>query len=162
MKLITYPNPILTKKCFAVTMFDDSLKTIVKEMLSDCQNFHGYALAAPQVGLSQSFFVSVLPDFPEFIANPVIRNPIGSVRHKEACLSIPDIWAWTERYAEFDLEYQDINGNHQKTHLVELAAIMCQHEIDHLNGELFVDKLSSFEKNKIIGKLNKMRLKKSS
>lgn len=162
MNLITYPNPILQKKCFPITMFDDSLAVIVKEMLLDCQNFHGYALAAPQVGLLQSFFVSVLPGFPEFVANPVISNPIGTVRHKEACLSIPDVWAWTERHAEFDLIYQDITGAQHTIHVVELAAIMAQHEIDHLNGELFVDKLNAFEKNKIIGKLNKMRSKKSS
>lgn len=172
MELLTYPNKKLKQICepldykdFNELNFHNNLSYMSK-MVVEC---NGYALAAPQVGIMKRFFVlSAVGDFkdeeladkPKYICNPRIVNPTGTRKFKEGCLSFPGIFAWVERHDKFTLIYQDQFGDEKECNAEGLFATICQHEIDHLNGELFIDKMSSWEKDKIMKKVNKLRKKK--
>lgn len=162
--VIHYPNPILKTPCQSVSVFDDKLQAILDQMDIDVVYEGGEALAANQVGISQRIFV-VSPEFrdptvPRWIINPEIIDPVGSVRCIEGCLSIPGLKAWRNRYESFTLKYQDEKGVEKLLPVNGFYAIVCQHEIDHLNGKLFIEDLDPVEYARIANKLNKFRKKK--
>lgn len=165
MKLHLYPEVVLTKCCEPVKNdeFTDEFRKHLEMMKIHTHIFMGFALAAPQIGINKRYFtVSDSKDLtgtPKYIINPEITNPQGTRRFKESCLSLPDIWAWVKRHDKFTLQYQDEFGEKKTFDCSGLFAIVVQHEIDHLDGVLFIDRLDSFEKNKIIGQVNKMRKK---
>jgi peptide deformylase len=160
-----YPDSVLRTACQPVQAdeFTDEFRKHLKMMQIYTHNFQGYALAAPQVGINKRYFTVAdskdLSKVPKFIINPEITNPIGSTRYKESCLSLPGISAWNKRIEKFTLVYQDEFGEKKSFDCGGLFSIIVQHEIDHLDGVLFFDRLDSIEKNKIIGQVNKMRKK---
>lgn len=162
-ELKLFPDSILTQKCEPVTEFTDEFRKHLQMMQIHTHIFQGYALAAPQIGINKRYFtVSDSKDLsgsPKYVINPEITHASGTRRYKESCLSLPGIAAWNKRHDKFVLKYQDEFGV-QKEHLCHgLFATVAQHEIDHLDGILFFERLDSFEKNKIIGQINKMRKK---
>jgi len=163
LTLVQYPNSVLTKKCEPVTAFTDEFREHLKMMQIHTHIFQGYALAAPQIGISQRYFTVAdskeLKGVPKYIINPEITESSGQTKYKESCLSLPGISAWNKRFESFTLLYQDEFGVKKSFVCSGLAAIIFQHEIDHLDGILFFERLDSFDKNKIIGKINKMRRK---
>jgi peptide deformylase len=164
MSILTYPNPFLRKVCQPVTVFDDNLITIIDKMRKEVVEAKGEALAANQIGIDLRIFV-LSPYYrdvavPHTVINPEIIDPTGSIRYTEGCLSIPGVRANKARYQRFILKYQDETGTQKTFDTKEFYAIVVQHEIEHLNGKLFIDDLSPIEANRIANKINKLRAKK--
>lgn len=167
METLLYPDKRLTQVSETVEFFTDELEEFATALLDHCKANNGLGMAAPQVGRFIRLIVidneseRISKPFPQFLVNPVIHNPDGESRYKEGCLSVPGIYAWVKRPACFGLTYQTLLGEKKTIELVDankhLFGTVIQHEIDHLNGIEFIDRLNSFEKNKIIGQLNKRR-----
>lgn len=169
MKTLIYPNKRLKLKSAEITEFDFQVREFAHQLFDHCVENNGLGMAAPQVD-KQIRLVVIRNDldkidnkYPRFLLNPKISNPQGKVRHKEGCLSVPKVFAWVERYYSFDLTYHTLEGFGQKIKIEnardDLFGIVIQHEIDHLDGIEFIDKLDRFEKDKVIKALNKLRKK---
>jgi peptide deformylase len=177
MKTLFYPDKVLREKSEPVSDFSDLLKTFARHLLIHCRRHGGLAMAAPQVGLCYRIIVvdTDLLDhayrtsynklnYPQQMFNPEIINPTGKIRYKEGCLSCPGAYAWVNRYDAFTLKYQTPEGEPKtidiKCSIGDPFGIVVQHEVDHLNGVLFIDNLDFIEKNKVIKGMNKFREKK--
>jgi len=127
-------------------------------------------MAAPQVGelkrivVIRSGFDNIKNYYPKYLVNPIISEEYGKSRYKEGCLSVPGVYAYVNRCNQFLLDYQDLDGT---IHHIEITNVqkdffgtVVMHEIDHLNGIEFIDRLDPIEKNKISKKLNKLRKRK--
>ncbi len=160
--LVLYPDKRLNQVAEFVTDFGGELAEQAQQMLVDVKRFKGYALAAPQVGVNKRFFV--VSDHPGLAVGPlVVCNPIialstdAKIRFKESCLSLPGIAAWNERYPTVKLHFQDVNGEQLYLEADGLLAIVLQHELDHLDGKLFIDQLSTYDRNHVAARINKLR-----
>jgi len=161
----TYPDPVLTKVAVPVTTFDASLEKLVKDMLFTMYHAPGIGLAAPQIGHSIRLFVVDVdyereevtrPDGtedmefsnlnPMVFINPVFTKKEGQTVGKEGCLSVPDVYEEVSRPEKIVIEYQDLKGKKQKMEADEMLAICLQHENDHLDGIVFIDRLSPLKK----------------
>ncbi len=123
-------------------------------------------LSAPQLGFSKRIVVvnkqvALNLKRPSIFINPVIVNASGESVYKEGCVSLPGIFGNVKRFNTFDVEYQDIEGNKQVEHVEDTSkdvfGTIIQHEAEHLDGGLFIDKLSPYDKDKVIKKINKLR-----
>lgn len=150
LKIIYYPDKILRTKCNPITVFDDQLKQIAQRMILLMHEHQGVGLSAPQVGLSIRLFVvnklALNSDKDLIVINPKLENMKHQTESKEGCLSIPNIQANIKRAKYSNLLAQDIYGNEFKTETQDLFSYICQHEIDHLNGILIIDKMSPADK----------------
>jgi peptide deformylase len=156
-----YGDPILRRKADPVEHFDDELQAIVDRMFEVMLRADGIGLAAPQVGISRSFLVIGMPKENEeierlFFANPRIVETAGSSPYDEGCLSVPGIRAEVIRPEWIRVKYQDLDGSEKVLEDGELLARVLQHEIDHLNGILFVDRISPAKKALLKKTLQKM------
>lgn len=152
MKIYHYPEPVLKQQASPVTSFDDSLRQLADDMAETMYAAPGVGLAAPQVGISKQLTVidcSSQDEPPQLIAlaNPEIIARDGEVFEEEGCLSVPGFFAKIKRSAIVKVRYQDLTGQPQELDAEGLLAIACQHEIDHLNGVLFVDHLSPLKRS---------------
>jgi len=158
-KLITYPNPLLSQVSEDVTVFDKDLKQLVIDMFDTMRSGNGIGLSAVQVGVLKRVIVMEDPytNKQHVIINPTITyeqsDPI--FLYSEGCLSVPGYREDRYRPSGISVEHVDINGKPQKTHFANLEAFCFQHELDHLNGKLFTDELSSFKKSRIVSKVKK-------
>lgn len=156
-----YGDKILRKKAEPVKVFDEELRRTANEMFDAMFDADGIGLAAPQVGISRAFLVIGMPKEGEnpvryFFANPVILESQGESPFQEGCLSVPGISEEVIRPEWIRVKYQDIEG---KEHLLEtdgLLARVLQHEIDHLYGILFVDRISPARKLLLKNELKKL------
>ena len=162
-KIIIEPDPILRKKCDPLEKVDDDTRKVLSEMLETMYDAPGIGLAAVQIGILKRLVVIDLSKDEEkknplFLINPVItqRSKTTSI-YEEGCLSLPGQFAEIERPSECFLEYIDYNGKEQELKADGLLATCIQHEVDHLNGILFIDYLSKFKKDMIIKKLVKQK-----
>jgi peptide deformylase len=151
MKIIKYGNPILRMKSKAVTEFNDELRKTIDDMILTMQEGEGIGLAAPQVAISKSFFVidnSLIEEdgSPEAIINPEILSSHGESVIEEGCLSVPGIREDVKRPEFIRVKYQDVQGKFHEKELDELKARVFQHEIDHLHGIFFVDKIGAMKR----------------
>ena len=160
-KIIIEPDPILRKKSEPVEKVDDHLRKFMREMLETMYEAPGIGLAAIQVGILKRLIVIDLArenekKNPLFLINPEIiyRSKDTSV-YEEGCLSLPGQFAEIERPSECTLKYIDFNGNKKELKADGLLATCIQHEVDHLDGILFIDYLSKLKKDMIIKKLVK-------
>ena len=159
-KIITEPNTLLRKISEPVEKIDNNLKSFMKDMIETMYEAPGIGLAAVQLGiLRRVIVIDISKDEnknPLFIVNPKILN-ISKEKtiYEEGCLSLPGHFAEIERPAECTLEYLDFNGKKKKLKANGLLATCIQHEIDHLDGILFIDYLSKLKKDFIIKKLYK-------
>ena len=163
-KILTYPNPVLRKTAEPVTDFDETLKELVKDMAETMYDAPGVGLAAPQIGVPlQLAVIDVTPkDEPNeliVLANPRIVKREGEEVDEEGCLSIVDYCSNVKRYTKIWVEAQDIEGNPLNFEAEDFYARVIQHELDHLNGKLFIDRISSLKRSLYIKKRNK-QLKK--
>ena len=162
-----YGDPVLRQKAAPVTEFDDSLREFVADLYETMVAYDGMGLAAPQVGVSQRVFVVEVPvgeSGTERITavNPEILDRSGKDGMEEGCLSIPDYYETVERPARVKVAYQDRNGVPQEIEADGLLATCLQHEIDHINGVLFVDHLSRLKRERVMKKFQKAaRLRES-
>lgn len=156
-----YPAPVLRKKTQKIVTFDDNLKTLIEDMAETMYDAPGIGLAAPQIGKSLKLIVvntSTEEDENEYMAivNPEITAKEGNQLDEEGCLSVPDLTANVKRYKKITLSYQDHDGNDMELTAEDRFAVVLQHEIDHLNGILFIDHLSSLKRNLYKKKMKKI------
>jgi len=141
MKIILHPNKILREKAVKVEKIDKEIKEVVKEMKKIMIQHNGVGLAANQVGKNLSIFVAYdNKKFYTFI-NPEIVKFFGKEKiMEEGCLSVPNVWGQIKRQEGVVVSYQDLFGKKKKLKAKGFLAQIIQHEIDHLNGVLFIDK----------------------
>ena len=160
-KILIEPDPILRKKCDPVEKVDDELRKLMKEMVETMYQAPGIGLAAVQVGILKRVVVIDVSKKEEkkdplFLINPEIsyRSKETSI-YEEGCLSLPGQFAEIERPAKCHLKYIDFNGKEKELKADGLLSTCIQHEVDHLNGILFIDYLSKLKKDMIVKKLIK-------
>ncbi|MGI6525333.1 MAG: peptide deformylase [Bdellovibrionota bacterium] len=149
LKILTYPNPLLAQKAEQVTHFDDELKDLVKKMFELMYTEEGVGLAASQVGILKRFAVidiSPTRTEPLVLINPEITERSGSVTCNEGCLSIPDYRETVKRDKEITVVAQDLEGAQFELKADDLLSRCIQHEMDHMDGVLFVDRVSALKK----------------
>lgn len=149
--ILTYPNPELKKKSAPVTVITDSVRELVRDMTESMYAAPGVGLAAPQLGIHQRVIIidiSGKNEPPDLIVaiNPTIVLAEGEAFEEEGCLSVPDYAANVKRSARVIVKALDLEGNERTWKAEDLLAIAFQHEIDHLDGILFVDHLSTLKR----------------
>lgn len=150
LPIITYPDKLLKVRSSKVVAFDETLHTLLDAMYETMMSANGIGLAAIQVAQPLRALIISLPDEegnqPKEelleIINPVLSNLQGSVLFQEGCLSVPKFYEDVERYERVTLHYQDRYGKAHTLQADGLLAIAIQHEMDHLEGKLFIEKLS--------------------
>ena len=162
-KIVIEPDPILRKKSQTIEKVDNQLRILMDDMLETMYAAPGIGLAAVQIGILKRLIVIDLSKDdtkkkPLFFVNPKItfQSKKTSV-YEEGCLSLPGQFAEIERPAECHVNYIDYYGKNQELKANGLLATCIQHEIDHLNGILFIDYLSKLKKDMIIKKLTKRK-----
>jgi peptide deformylase len=158
LELVIWPNDVLTKITDSVTEFDYSLKQLCENMAETMYYNNGIGLAAPQVGINKRILVIDVPDSMgnsrlHYIINPKILDKSGNINISEGCLSLPGITVNVDRSKMVTIEYYDFNGNNNILACSDLEAICLQHEIDHLDGIVMLDKISTVVRNIMIKKL---------
>ena len=167
LEILTIPDQRLKNKSSEVKLFDINLKKIVKDMfdtLNDSGN--GIGLAAPQVGVKKRIVIVDLKEnnksSPVIFINPVIiKESRERAVNEEGCLSIPGYYAEVERAKEVDVEWYDLEGEKITKTFSGLFSICIQHEIDHLDGILFIDYLSRLKRRRANEKVKKFQKKKN-
>ncbi len=154
LKIIKYPNPILRKKSKKIEIIDRKIKKLAQDMLETLKSAQGLGLAAPQVGESISLFVLNFGEKSLVFINPeIIKKSKKKEVLEEGCLSFPGLFLKIKRPKEIEIKALDLNGQEIKRKFNGLDARVIQHEIDHLNGILFIDRLSWLEKLKLKKKI---------
>ena len=162
-KILTEPDPILRKKCEPLEKVDVDTKKLMDDMLATMYAAPGIGLAAVQVGILKRLVVIDISKGEEekkpiFLINPqIIHQSKKTSVYEEGCLSLPGQFAEIERPAECTIKYIDYNGKEKDLKADGLLATCIQHEVDHLNGILFIDYLSKLKKDMIIKKLVKQK-----
>lgn len=158
-----YGDPVLREECEPVEVFDDDLRKFAEKMFSMMKAAKGLGLAAPQVGDTRRMFVIDLSgqDFdsePMVFVNPEIESSQGDVVAEEGCLSFPGLFFEVSRAENITVKFQDMDGETHRVEATGLAARAIQHEYDHLSGVLFIDHLSSTERDLLAGRLKKIKV----
>ncbi len=161
LRIYQYPEPVLRKKAKKVEKFDDSLKTLIEDIAETMYDAPGIGLAAPQIGESIRLLVVDIGQSQEereylAIINPEITHHEGKQIDEEGCLSIPDLTANVERFKKISLTYQDMEGKEHELTTEDRFAVVIQHEMDHLEGILFLDHLSPLKRNLYKKKMKKL------
>ncbi|MFH0939851.1 MAG: peptide deformylase [Planctomycetota bacterium] len=152
LKIIAYPDPFLDQSCRTITAEELkageadgwNLAELIERMRATMYAYEGIGLAAPQVHIGLRLFViDITKDHSGFFAifNPTISNTRATVLEEEGCLSIPQVRAKVKRFAGVTVNGVDLKGQTGSFEAAELLARVCQHEYDHLNGTLFINKL---------------------
>jgi peptide deformylase len=155
-EIITYPNKILKQKSEDVKVFDEKIHTLLDDMYETMISKNGIGLASIQIAEPLNVLIINLPDEEDKqtkenlveIINPKILEKRGSTLYTEGCLSVPEYYEDVQRAEWIKVEYQDRDGNLITCEYDGLMAIAFQHECDHLNGELFIEKLSYLKRKK--------------
>ncbi|ANU07469.1 peptide deformylase [Paraurantiacibacter namhicola] len=181
-EILEVPDPRLKTVSTPVTEFDDELRTLVDDMFETMYAAHGIGLAAIQVGVPKRVLVIDLqpededaePEAcdhdgthhthqptkkePRIFINPEILDPSEETKdYQEGCLSVPDIYADVDRPARCRVRWQDLDGKTHEEVMEGLDAVCIQHEMDHLEGVLFIDHLSRLKRKMVLKKLEKLR-----
>ena len=153
-------DPVLREPCREVDAFDEILRRVYQDMLETMYEAPGVGLAAPQVGLSLRFFVYDPHDGsgPGAVANPVLTELEGEQAEEEGCLSIPGLWYVTTRAPSVRLSGRDVEGNPLSLEAEGLLARIFQHETDHLNGILFIDRLPEEDRRRAMAEMRERDL----
>lgn len=163
LKIIIAPDSRLLEVSKPVKEVNNDIKNLLEDMLQVMYRSNGIGLAAPQVGILKRLIVMDCSDKntkkePLKFVNPEILNlSSDKSEFEEGCLSLPTQYAKVERPSNIEVEYKDENGNKYRKSFSGIEATCLQHEIDHLNGKLFVDHISKLKKNRIINKLEKIK-----
>ena len=138
-----YGDEILKKKSKEVEVIDEKIKILIEDMIETMHQYNGLGLAAPQVGVIKRIVVIDLYEEGDLfiLINPVIKKEKGKQIVDEGCLSFPNKFAKVERPEEIEVEYLNEKGEKIKLKATGLLAQAVSHEVDHLNGELFIDKI---------------------
>ena len=161
--IITEPNKILRQVSKPVEKVGDEERKLMRDMLETMYQANGIGLAAIQIGVPKRIIVMDISKDqnkkePRYFVNPIIKNKDDTkITYEEGCLSVPNQFAEIDRPKKCDVEYLDYNGNKKILKAEGLLATCIQHEMDHLEGVLFIDYLSKLKKSMIIKKLSKMK-----
>ena len=161
--IITEPDKLLRQVSKPVSKVGKKEQDLMKDMLETMYAANGIGLAAIQVGIPQRIIVMDIckeknKKEPRFFVNPIIKNKDPfKVTYEEGCLSVPNQFAEVDRPSKCEVEYLDYNGNKQLLKAEGLLATCIQHEMDHLEGILFIDYLSKLKRSMIIKKLSKLK-----
>lgn len=165
LEILHYPNPVLKEKSQPVETFDEELRQLGNDMAETMYDAPGVGLAAPQVGVLKRLITLDCSGHEEpadliIAVNPEIIESEGDCMEEEGCLSVPGYFARVARSAAIRFRYQNLDGETQEREAEGLLAVAVQHEIDHLNGVLFVDRLSSLKRSMFRKKYLKMQQQK--
>jgi peptide deformylase len=139
-----FGDPVLREPARPVERFDDALRRLAEDMIQTMQDAPGVGLAAPQVGRSLRLVVFQVGEDPaQTLANPVLRDEWGEQIGEEGCLSVPGLYYPVRRHLRVQAEGYDLDGHDVALEASELLARVLQHEVDHLNGVLFIDRLEA-------------------
>jgi peptide deformylase len=158
LQVLHFPDPRLRKKAQPIQQIDDTVKTLAADMIETMYAENGIGLAATQVNVQQRLVVMDLsPDknSPVVLVNPEILSSSGTEEMQEGCLSVPDVYETVERAEKVTFRYQTLENELIEQEADDLLAVCLQHEIDHLNGKLFIDYLSPLKRTRISKKLEK-------
>ena len=162
--ILTEPNKLLREISKSVEKVGEEDKKLMDDMLETMYAAPGIGLAAIQIGVSKRIIVMDISrdenkKEPRYFVNPVIKNKnFDKSTYEEGCLSVPNQFAEIERPNKCEVEYLDYEGKKQLLKAEGLLATCIQHEMDHLNGILFIDYLSKLKKSMIIKKLSKIKV----
>ena len=161
-KILKFPDQDLRIKAKPVETFDEELKALTDDMFETMHSVNGIGLAATQIGVAKQ--VAVIDISPEkneplIIVNPAIQilDPSKTEDYDEGCLSVPGFFEKISRPSDIKLSYQDLNGQKQEIKPEGLLTKVVQHELDHLNGRLFVDHISELKRRRIRNKIVKQK-----
>lgn len=160
--IVKFPDPILQKPAEPVTVFDAKLRQLVDDMFASMYDAQGIGLAAPQIGISQRLTVIDVsfqknPKDKIVLINPEIVEKSGKQVEEEGCLSLPEIRDRVVRAAQVKVRAQDADGKPVEVEGTELLARALQHEIDHLDGILFIFRLSRLKRDLQLRKIRKLQ-----
>lgn len=158
MTVLRYPDERLRTKATPVETVDDALRTIIDDMFETMYASQGVGLAATQVDVHKRLFIADCGEEerePLVFINPEIIAKDGLFENEEGCLSFPGVYASIERAGSITVKALDRNGESFELDATGLLSICIQHELDHLNGKLFVDYLSPLKRDRIRKKLEK-------
>lgn len=160
LEILKYPDPGLEQVCPTEERFDDTLRKLARDMIETMHHAPGIGLAAPQVGRHERLTVVDLssgtePDELFVLVNPVVLETHGEVREEEGCLSFPDLMLIVPRPERVVVEAQDLHGKPFRVKADELLARCIHHEIDHLDGILFLERVSPLKRDLARRKINK-------
>jgi peptide deformylase len=147
LEIVKEGAPVLRKQAEPVTQVTKRIRRLVKDMLDTMYEANGVGLAAPQVGMSQRIIVVDVGEGPVVLINPEIEEAAGSEIDSEGCLSIPGRWGYVERAQEVVVTGLNDSGRSVRLRADGLFARALQHEIDHLDGVLFIDKALEIEED---------------
>ncbi len=166
--ILIHPDPRLKAVADAVDTYDDPLRALANDMLETMYAAPGIGLAAPQVGVLQRMFVmdcvkeEGAPPQPMVLINPkVVWSSDEKNVYEEGCLSIPEQFADVERPAEVEVTWTNLEGGEQSAKFDGLWATCAQHEIDHLDGKLFIDYLKPLKRQIITRRMQKLKREKA-
>lgn len=170
--ITTFGNPVLRKKATEVKKITPEIKQLAESLLETMYAAEGFGLAAEQIGRTEAICTVDVPaefqgdefvklnehvKLPLVLINPVITEPEGTLRRKEGCLSFPDLYMEVSRPRSCTVAYLGLDGKHYEVRVHGLLARAVMHETDHLNGILFIDKLSSTQKVICASKLRRLK-----
>ena len=159
LTILEFPDERLRKKAALVKTVDDKIKKLADDMLQTMYDSHGVGLAATQVDVHQRVIVidvSEEKDDPIFLINPEIIEKDGIKESEEGCLSVPGFFEKVKRAEHIRVKALNRDGQSFEFEARDLLAVCVQHEMDHLNGKLFVDYISSLKRQRIKKKLEKI------
>jgi len=164
-EIVKFPDPRLKEVAKPIVEVDDALRELARDMIEVMYDEPGIGLAAPQVGASVRMFVidtewsdDEVGQNPMVVLNPEISDRADKVTWEEGCLSVPDYAANVERDAIITLRGHDLDGNLIEERVEGLRAVCIQHEVDHLDGILFIDRISRLKRSLYVKKRKKQLL----
>ncbi|MGE4501030.1 peptide deformylase [Hydrogenovibrio thermophilus] len=158
LDIVLYPDEGLRDVCQPIPEMTDELDKLIDDMFYTMYDAPGIGLAAPQVAVQQRLIVvdiSETKDQPIALLNPEVVKSAGKITWEEGCLSIPGVYAKVNRPSEILVRGMDRDGKMIEFEADELLAVCIQHEIDHLNGKLFIDHLSGLKRTRALQKYKK-------
>ena len=159
LTVLEFPDERLRKKAAVVKSVDDKIRRLLADMLETMYHAHGVGLAATQVNVHQRIIVidvSEANDAPLFLINPEIIEKDGIKESEEGCLSVPGFFEQIKRAEHIRIKALNKDGQPFELEATDLLSVCVQHEIDHLNGKLFVDYISLFKRQRIKKKLERI------
>ncbi len=163
LRLYEYPHPILKQKASKVGAVDDEIRKLLDDMLETMYASNGCGLAAPQIGVSKRIVVIDIAHegeepAPIYMVDPeIVWSSEKTEVCEEGCLSVPGQRAEVERPASVRIKYLDYQGNDKELLVEDFLAVAAQHELDHLDGILYIDKISRLKRQMLLKKLEKFR-----
>lgn len=166
LPIVQFPNPVLEKICLPVNEITDEIKELAKNMAETMYQAPGVGLAAPQIGQSiRLVVIDVSENKDELLTliNPeIVQTSSETELGEEGCLSLPGIYEKVSRYSKVTVRFLNLDGVQQEIEATGLLAICIQHELDHLDGKVFVDHLSRLKRDRACARLRKKRLQEKS